>query len=71
MANPERGLWKLSNFKEVAQSLKSNRISFTYGKEVINTKLLYIKVALFSAYIEQYTDFVLFSGALGGGHDSV
>ena len=27
MADPERGLWKQSNFKEVPQFLKSNRIS--------------------------------------------
>ena len=31
MADPERGLWERSNFKEVPQFLKSYRISFAYG----------------------------------------
>ena len=31
MADPERGLWERSNFKELPQFLKSDRISLAYG----------------------------------------
>ena len=65
LMDPERGLWERSNFKEVPQLLKSNRISLAYGLTSIKTKLLWIKVALFSSYIEEYVDFVPFSDALG------
>ena len=66
MADPERGLWERSNFREVPQFLKSNRISFAYGLTSNKNQTFTVKVALFSSYIEEYVDFVQFSGALGG-----
>ena len=67
MADPERGLWERSNFKEVSQFLKSNRISLAYGL-TSNAD----QTSLFSSYIEEYeyVVFVPFSDALGG-HDRV
>ena len=62
--DPKRGIWQGPNFKDTSQFRKRNRISLAYSQQVINTKLLQIKVALFSCYIEEYVDFVPFSGAL-------
>ena len=61
MADPERGLWERSNFKEVSQFLKSNWISLAYGL-TSNAD----QTSLFSSYIEEYVVFVPFSDALGG-----
>ena len=61
MADPERGLWERSNFKEVSQFLKSNWISLAYGL-TSNAD----QTSLFSYYIEEYVVFVPFSDALGG-----
>ena len=66
MADPERGLGERPNFKEVPQFLKSIRISVAYGLTSNKDQRLLIKIALFSYYIEEYTDFVPFLGALGG-----
>ena len=61
MADPERGLWERSNFKEVSQFLKSNWISLAYGL-TSNAD----QTSLFSSFIEEYVVFVPFSDALGG-----
>ena len=66
MTNPERGFWERSNFKQVPQFPKSNRMSVTCGLTSNKGQILSIEVALFSSYIEEYVDFVPFSGAFGG-----
>ena len=54
-----------AEFQRGTQFLKSNRISLADGLTSKKTKLLLIKVALFSCYIEEYFDFVQFSSSLG------
>ena len=58
MADPERRLSDWSNFKEVPQFLKSNRISLAYGQTSNKDQSFVKKVALFSC-IEEYVEFVL------------
>ena len=65
MEDPERGLWEGPNFKQVPQFLKSNLILLPYGL-TSNKDQTFIKkkVALVSCNIEEYADFVPFSGVL-------
>ena len=51
VADPERGLWERSNFKEVPQFLKGNRISLAYGLTSNKDQTFMEKVVLFSSYI--------------------
>ena len=67
MADPERGLWKGPNFKEVSLCLKSNRISLAFGLTSGKRQTCMNKVALFSCYIEEYVDFVPFLAICGRG----
>ena len=64
MADPERGLGGGGNIKEEHQFRKNNQISHAYGLTGNKDQTFVIKIALFSCYIEEYIDFVPFSGAL-------
>ena len=63
MADPERNG---QNFKDVAQFLKSSRISLAYGLTSNKQQILSINVGTFSCYIEEYDDFVPFLDAFWG-----
>ena len=59
-------VWEGPNFKEVGTHfLKSNRISLAYGLTSNKDETFTNKSWLFSCYIEEYVDFVPFSGAWG------
>ena len=64
MADPERGLWGRSNFKEAPQFLKSKQISPVYALTSKKVQT-FVRVILMSSYIEKYVNFVSFSGTLG------
>ena len=69
MADPEGRGRKRPNFIEVSQFLKSNWISLAYGLTSNKDQTLENKSCFFR-YIEEYVDFVSFSGTSGGGGDS-
>ena len=70
MEDPKRWLWEGPNFKKLPQFLKSNRISHACGiTSNIDQTSIDKSCFVFLLYrgVEEYVDFVPFSGALGKG----
>ena len=61
MADPDRGLWEGTNCRGT-QVLKINRISLAYELASHKDQAFINKSCFFSRYIEEYVDFVQFSG---------
>ena len=71
MADPERGLWERSIFKEGPQFLKSNRISLAYGITSNNDQTLVGKSCFIFFLYREICWFCAIFGRFGGGRDRV
>ena len=67
MADPERG-GGLNELQRGTPFLKRSRISLAYCIISKQDQSFIKKVTLFSCYIEEYVDFVPFSGTWGDGY---